>query len=245
MWCSFPPPLTDDQITAVLDDVAEPIVIEHIQQCEGCASRLAQARHVEQSLARVRRFDCPPAPELANYHLGLVSGSEERKIIRHIEQCALCTTELEDLRVFLSQDELPDQPVPSAQVVTPPATAPAPRPRFGELVARLVPRAAGLSLRGAAAGPIMAEASNTTLVIDVQPITSEQVAIMGQVVAEDYEMWTGALVELRQHNQLQGTTTVDDLGSFTFAEIRAEPITLRVTPEHGPSIVLENVSLSA
>lgn len=240
MWCRFPPPLTDDQITALLDNAAEPAVREHIQRCDGCAARLAQARRVEQTLFGLRRFDCPPAQVLGDYHIGLITGSQERAIVRHLEQCALCTTELEELRVFLTQDVIQQQPVPAA----PPAPRPAPRPRLGELVARLLPRTAGLALRGAAAGPIMAEAGNTTIMLDVQPVNGERVTIMGQIVADEYEQWIGALVELRQANVVQATTTVDDLGTFTLSQIRRAPLALRVTPEQGQAIVVEQVELA-
>lgn len=238
MWCSSPPPLSDDQITAHLDHESDATVIEHIQICAACASRVAQAQRVEQTLHTLRRFDCPPPATLGQYHLGLLPSAQERPIMRHLAECAACTAELEDMRVFMADDIAP-QLIP----VTPPPRPVPSRVRFGELVARLVPRSASMALRGAATGPIMAEAGETTLMLDVQPL-GDQATIMGQIVADAYEPWVGALVELRQDGELQATTTVDDMGVFTFDGIRAAASALRVTPPIGAAIVLENVDLA-
>lgn len=248
MWCSFPPPLTDDQISAVLDGGADVAVQQHLDQCPGCAARLAQAQHIEYHLKtqlrgiQLQRPDCPPSQRLGEYHLGLVSQPNERTIMRHVEQCGYCQAELEELRIFLSP-----QPAPAPQ------RAPQPRRvvglRLGELVARLLPSVEartrpGLALRGgAAAGPIVAEAENTTIMLDVQPSADGSVLLLGQLIGDDAESWIGGLVELRQAGTLLLTAVVDDLCSFSCERIPPGQTSLRITAEHGRALLLDDVAL--
>ena len=79
MECSSPPPLTDDQLSAALDQTAVPDVIDHLASCASCAERLAAAQQAEQSLrSALYRWDCPAPQTLADYHLGRPSAEEQR-----------------------------------------------------------------------------------------------------------------------------------------------------------------------
>ena len=242
MKCSFPPPPSDDQISAALDGDAAPEIVDHTERCPACAARLHRAREVEGKLVNVLyRADCPSAQQLGDYHWGLLGQSSERYIARHLELCALCTAEVEELRVFLTAER---EVAEAAPVVAPERRRPT-RGRWTELVARIVPRTSGLALRGAAGGPLMAEAGGTTLVVDIQAASGNGVTIIGQVVSDDPEHWNGALVELRGEGTLLAAAGVDDLGSFSFARVQAGVATLRVTPEYGAAIVLEDVALQS
>jgi len=241
MECSFPPPPSDDQLSAALDGDAAPDVYDHVERCPACAARLRRAREAEGKLVNVLyRADCPTSQQLGDYHWGLLGQSSERYIARHLELCALCKAEVEELGVFLTADA----EVPAAAPVAAPELQRPARRRWAELVAQLVPRTPGLALRGAAGGPIMAEAGGTTLVVDVQPADGSAVTVIGQVVSDDPERWNGALVELRRAGALLAAAGVDDLGSFSFANIEPGAATLRVTPEHGVAIVLPDVALT-
>ena len=91
MQCRFPPPLTEDQISAAIDGEVEPGVLQHLSQCTSCMSRLEQARRFEQALrARLYRWDCPPVQQLGDYHLGLLSQAGADAIARHLGQCERC-----------------------------------------------------------------------------------------------------------------------------------------------------------
>ena len=239
MVCSVPPPLTDDQLTAVLDGEADTLVAEHIAHCASCASRLAQAKVVEQVLhTQLNRFDCPPAQQLGDYHLGLVSQSDERAIIRHIEHCMRCTAELEELRTFLNPDVASD-PQPA------PVPVRAGRVRLRELVARVLPRTPALALRGAGGGPFMAEANGTTIVLEAQAAAQGLVNVLGQVVADDQDSWIDALVELRAQGALRATTVVDDLGAFRCTAVPADLSEVRITAPQGQTLVVRDVNLAA
>src|SRR6188508_2992804 len=98
MECSSPPPLTDDQLSAALDQAAAPDVIDHLAVCSSCAARLQAAQQAEQSLrSALYRWDCPPPQALAEYHLGMPSAEEQRAILRHLETCVRCSEEMAEL----------------------------------------------------------------------------------------------------------------------------------------------------
>jgi hypothetical protein len=238
MQCSAPPPLNDDQLSAVLDGEAAPDVRAHLAACPACAGRLEQARLAENSMrAALRRWDCPPSQQLADYHIGQLAGEQERAIQRHLAVCASCKQEVEDLRVFLLDDM--DQAAPAP---TPPIVQPAPA-RRGPLIARLLPRAAAPALRGAGGGPIQAQADGITIFLDVQAANTGQVAIQGQVVADDQEQWDGALVELRQGGILRAMAGIDDLGMFNIGPIPAGVSELRLIPQRGRAVALPDLDL--
>jgi hypothetical protein len=239
MQCSLPPPLTDDEVTAALDGDAEPSVHEHLARCPSCTARLAEARQAERALkTSLRRWGCPTSQQLADYHLGRVSRDDDRKIMRHLEQCIRCTDELEELRLFLAADKKPraaarPQPLVSARLSP------------GTLFARLVPQGPALAMRGAGREPLVAEADGTTIFLDIHPAADGQLMLQGQLVADDHDRWVGALVEVRQSAQLQATTAVDELGGFVCGPIRAGATELRITPHGGGMLVLADIELAS
>ncbi len=238
MTCSIPPALTDDQISLLLDGDADAALQEHVAVCSGCAARVREAQMIERSLhAGLHRWDCPPSHQLGEYHLGLLQRSDERTIMRHLEVCAACRAEIEELRVFLTTAESAPAPPPTAVSHR--------RPRLRELVARLVPRAAAPALRGADDGPLLAETDDgTTLILDVQRDPIGHLTIGGQLVSTDQAVWTGALVELRVVDHLAATASVDDLGCFRLARVPAQRVELRITSSDGRSIVLPDLDLT-
>ena len=238
MLCSVPPPLTDDQLSAALDGEADQAVREHLERCPSCAARLEQARLAERALAgRLYRWDCPSARRLSEYYLGMVDQAEARAIARHLEQCARCSAEIEQLRLFLAADQ--DAPLPLPQPSRPP------RPRLAERMARLLPPTPALAMRGAGPAPIVAEAAGVTLFLHLQPAADRRLNISGQVVADEPEHWAGALVELRSAGALLAVAALDELGGWSAGPLPAGPAELRVTREDGVVVVLPEVELAA
>jgi anti-sigma factor RsiW len=237
MDCSAPPPLTEDQISAALDGVAGPDVQAHLSGCASCAERLARARRMEQGLlARMWRWDCPPAQRLADYHARRLPADEARALDLHLAGCASCAGELAELRAFAAAD------IPLAEAAPAP---PAPwRSAGGALFARPAPQRPAVALRGAADGPLMAEAGDATIFLDLRPDGAGRVALQGQLVAPDQERWAGALVELRQAGGLVATATIDELGSFACAGIPPGAAELRITPPAGRMVVLTDIAIA-
>jgi hypothetical protein len=236
MQCSSPPPLTDDQISSALDRAADPAVQDHLSRCPSCMARLAAARTIEQTIgASLRRWDCPPARQLADYHLGRVSQAADRAIVKHLTECASCRAEIEQLRLFLLAEE------PRQSIAAP---VPHPTPARGWLVGRMLPRAATPALRGAGAAPLMFEAGGATILLELQSASAGHVTMRGQLVADDQDRWIGALVEIRQSGALQATAQVDDLGGFSCALLPLRPTELRIAPPDGRTIVLREFELA-
>lgn len=236
MECSSPPPLTDDQITALLDGEAEPSVHDHLARCPACHARLAAAQRFEQVLrASLQRWDCPTPLQLGHYHLGLLDPEDERAIRQHLAHCHECTDELTDLRLMLG-DSKPPQPQMPAQ---PPRAGLS----LGALLAQWLPRAPALAMRGAGLERLEARAGDISVVLEVQPAAAGQVLVVGQVVTEELDRWVGALVEVRQAGSIQATAVVDALGWFSCGSLSPEPTEFRITPQRGRMLVLPELSL--
>ena len=238
MECSSPPPLTDDQLSAALDQVAAPDVIDHLAGCASCAARLQSAQHAEQSLrSALYRWDCPPPQVLADYHLGRPSAEEQRAIIRHLETCVRCGEEMAELVLFM-RDELPV----AAPAEPPPVRRSATR---GWSLARLLPRAPALALRGGTGAPLMFETDDgATIFLEIGPLAGGQTELRGQLVADDQDGWTGALAELRQSGILRATAVIDDLGTFRVAALPTQPTELRATCADGRALLLPEFALA-
>jgi hypothetical protein len=238
MECSSPPPLTDDQLSAALDQAAAPDVIDHLAGCASCTARLQEAQQAEQSLrSALYRWDCPPPQILAEYHLGMPSAEEQRAIMRHLEICARCSEEMAELVLFM-RDEAP--------VAT--SLAPGPMrhpPSRGWSLARLLPRTPALALRGGASAPLMFEADGgVTIFLEIEPAAGGQAELRGQLVADDQDDWIGALAELRQAGALRATAVVDDLGTFRVAALPTQPTELRITRADGRALLLPEFALA-
>jgi hypothetical protein len=239
MECSLPPPLNDDQISAVLDEAATPDVTGHLARCVSCAARLEDARQAEGSLrSSLYRWDCPAPQALADYHIGRPGAADQRAIARHLEECARCSEEIAELVLFM-RDEAPHAE-PAA-----PVAAPRPASR-GWSLARLLPRAPALALRGGAAEPLMFEADGgVTIFLEIQPAPGGQAELRGQLVADDQDSWAGALVEIRQSGALRATAAVDDMGAFGGPALPIIPTELRITRADGRALLLPEFGLAA
>ena len=241
MVCSIPPAITDEQISAALDDAAEPAVQNHLRHCASCAARLERARAAERALAsRLHRWDCPSAGQLGDYHMGLFDQEQTRMIAQHIEHCASCAAEVAQLRLFLAAEPAPAPAAPPSR----------PRwPGLGELIARLIAAPPGampaLAMRGAGPAPLVAEADGVTIFLDVQPALDGNITLIGQLMADDQDDWAGALVELRQAGALQATAALDDLGGWSCGRLPAGPSELRITRQDSRSVTLPQVDLRA
>lgn len=236
MECSNPPPLTDDQISAVIDGSADPEVEAHLAACASCASRYAAARHFEQATKlQLYRQDCPPAQELADYHWGLLAHNVSTAIGEHLRSCPLCIAEREELRLFLADEHL-------TQPQAPPA--PAPRLNLHTILAQILPGAPALALRGHADEPIVAEAGEHTILLSLRHEGTRAISITGQLLASPEEPWHTALVEVRQGGELSYMGRLDARGGFQCNLPSREPVDLRFIAEGEPAILITTLSLS-
>lgn len=237
MACCLPPPLTDDQLSLLIDGVADPELEAHVARCAFCATRLEQARAVERLVHATLQRGCPAPQQLGEYHLGLLAADEAHELRTHLEQCAACHAELEELRRFLVAE-------PSRSAATPAPVQQRLRRAAGELLARLVPRAPALALRGAGAGPLLAEAEDgTTIVLDPHAGADEHLTLNGQIIAAGQAAWRGALVEARHAGTLIAASSVDDLGCFCLERVPRATIVVRISAPDGRALVLPAIDL--
>lgn len=232
MQCRMPPPINDDQLSEALDGVAEPAVLDHLASCPHCTERLSAARVLEQRLTgALYRWDCPTPDLLAQYATGELPAAAIARMADHLNICARCQGELNDFYAMFAAKE--------------PTVIPTVRSR--SQVVRYAQLMSGQAtvLRGAGAGPIIAEAGDVTIFLDVQPRTDGLASLQGQLVANDQAHWEGALVELRQQGALVATTVIDELGSFTCAALPYSTTELRVTALKGTMIALMNLKIAA
>jgi hypothetical protein len=235
MKCITSPTLDDIQIVSYVEGEADDGVVAHIKECLFCSERANRWTLLQNRLRKqLYRATCPTPIELGDYHLGLLPAPQVLVIAQHVRECPLCRREIADLESFLD-DLAPEVSLLGAARV---------------LIARLINGNTGEAtstvpaLRGEAKGPITLEADGTIIVLDIQPINEGSVNILGQIAADDQDQWTGAFVELRQGNELQFSTTVDDLGTFQAQGIMLGSKELRIYSKDNSLTVVSNFDVS-
>ena len=108
MQCSFPSPLTEDQLTDALDGAANSSVREHLERCSYCTMRLAEAHRTETAIQRqLSRWDAPTVDELADYVMGMLDDLERRRIDAYLRTSPSARAEVDNLRTFLNMGTFP------------------------------------------------------------------------------------------------------------------------------------------
>ncbi len=235
MNCITSPALDDTQIVSYIEGEADDGVVAHIKECLFCREKANQWTLLQNRLRKqLYRVTCPTPVELGDYHLGLLPAPQVLVVAQHVRECPLCQHEVVELENFL--DELaPEVSLLGAAKV---------------LIARLINGNGGESaptfaaLRGEAKGPITLEADGIVILLDIQPTNEGLVNILGQVAADNQDQWTGALVELRQENELQSSIEVDDLGAFQAKGIRPGSKELRIYSKDNSLTVVSNFIVS-
>ncbi len=187
---------------------------------------------------RLHRWHCPPSQHLTDFHLTLLDPAAAAVVSTHVADCVRCQAELSELSVFLASEatapSVPQPRVPRASRA---------RPSLGEILARLLPSAPALALRGEVRAPFMAQAGDVLIVVDVQAAGPVGFTLIGQLAAPNQDQWTGALVLVRRAGEVLQTTTVDDLGSFRLAAVNPGTLALRIAPPQGAAIRLPEIDI--
>jgi hypothetical protein len=237
--CVTPPELEDQQLLAYLDDPeAHPETARHLEICSYCREKAsALERYQKRLTSYLYRVTCPTPIELGEYHLRMLPASRMLIVRQHLSECPHCRREIDQLKEFMN---------------TFPGMEGNPLQQAKWLVAQLVSARGGpgaasepsFALRGAGEGPIVFETDGVVIMLDIQPAGEGDVNILGQVAADDQDRWTGALVELRQSQELQFSATLDDLGAFRFEGLVAGSKELRIIPKDGSLVVVSNFEVS-
>jgi hypothetical protein len=101
-----------------------------------------------------------------------------------------------------------------------------------------------------AAGAVRGENRSLTLQVDaavitftIQPTTKGLITLLGQVAAEEQDLWTGATVTLQQAGIPIQVTTVNDLGAFNFETLQPGESEITITSLHETIIKIPVVDL--
>ena len=211
MNCISPPALEDWQLFKYLDGEADGDISYHLELCQFCRDKKDKLALFQDRLKS--RLMCPSPMELGEYELNMLSKGRELVVVQHLRDCPYCESEVAQLRDFLSDLSLNRK----GDLLT----------KAKVLVARLVGGQAGelsglptyTALRGENKGPLIFEVDGVVITLDVQPGSNGKASILGQVAADDQDRWTGAIVELQQSDLQLLTTSLDDLGAFSFEAV--------------------------
>lgn len=165
------------------------------------------------------RATCPPALELSEYQQGLLSPAELTHITGHVQGCLYCQDELAQLQLFLQQPDPYLQPNPLATL----------RQHGAALMGRLVNAAqrlgqsgltpAPVGLRGDAVGPLVYEAGDMQISIEIQNDAEHAgyLALFGLLI--NLNNGHNTLAELWNESGLVVDTPVDAIGNFAFHQL--------------------------
>jgi hypothetical protein len=247
--CSLPPPLTEDEISSAVDGRPPRHARAHLRRCPSCARRVAEARRFESSLSgTLHRFDCPPAQRLGDYTFGMLDDTGAREIMLHLERCSRCAAEVTELRAFMQAESLEAQPDADEAMarVARPRRIRFPRIALDDIIATFSPRSPALAYRGASISrePIVAEAGDLVISLELRPVAAGQVEVTGMLAALDPDRWVGALALLWMEGEVRAAAPLDENGGFTLEPLPPGAATLRITPESGPTVVLAGLQMA-
>jgi hypothetical protein len=233
MECNTPPPLTDDELSLALDGLADDGIQQHLVQCPACAERLDAMRQFETDLqGRLRRFECPPPRQLADYHVGMLDDEVSAAVQKHVVECPRCQKELEMLVGFLNlspQELVADKIIPLF-------------PSKNVLRAGSVQVIGSLALKGLDDETSHdAKAGSASIFLESKAAPKGYV-LTGQVVDSQVD-WTGAIAEAWQEGTQQQVRLLDDMGEFSFELTGRTPVTLHITSAGGLILTVENISI--
>jgi hypothetical protein len=240
MKCSTPPPLTDEEISAALEGEIDAQTQLHLDNCTYCAARLVAAQQFERTLnQQLYRLNCPMPDELGDYIAGFLDESRRQKIAQHLLTCSLCQAEETHLRVFLNSPQQEQRPITSKPGLSP-------QRRFVSPL-RLQPASEAAMTRGGLRGrpqeiELVAEAEDATVFLEIKNEGAGS-RITGQVIAKDDISWAGALLELRQGDQIQAAVILQDDSEIICENVPPGEYELRMTGPEGQQLLLETLKV--
>lgn len=94
---------SEETILAYIDGTVETPVKTHIRECKQCASTARRFVKAERELLNsLYRKDCPESLVLADFHMKLVSSSEQLMISAHVRKCIQCRSDLAQIAAEIS-----------------------------------------------------------------------------------------------------------------------------------------------
>jgi hypothetical protein len=223
MICANNPLLDDVELLMALDGETSREVAMHVSQCPQCSQRSAELASAQRlATARLFRATCPSALELGEYRLGMLPAARTTAVQQHVAVCPHCTEEMAQLTAFMDAPDPLLHPTLATAIkkqVQVLVARLASGPQLGSLFGQpaLAPAYAGL--RGAGDEPLIYEAGETQISIEVQEdaLHPGYWAIVGLLSDLGEEPATHA--GLWRDQRAVASAQVDEIGNFSFASL--------------------------
>ena len=243
MECSLPPELTEEDLFAFLDGMADTTLQAHLAGCPSCKARYDELANWERSLiSKLDRFACPEPQRWVDYHFRFLDNATSETVHIHVEDCPRCQQDLRVLVGFL--EDADDVPVQQPEAVERPAQIIRPPAAIWQLQQGTGARSLGVrGSEGSAIGQTTfdAEAGSAQLRMEIQA-TGGEVVLTGALV-DVKTNWRYGMVELWRNEMLIGVALIDEDGEFSFRLTSSEPVNLYAIAENGETIFKEGLSL--
>lgn len=237
MTCSFPPELTEDQISAALDGSADDQIQSHLAQCPGCSARLQTARATEGRLHKLLfRWDCPSSHTLGDYALELLPEADMQAVRTHLQTCPRCQAEMVALNRFMEMD-FPAEPA------APSKPKPAPKQRPNIWLPRPVQGMPAFAARGESSESSLFEVNGVTIFLETQEDAGQR-WLVGRLITPDFPAWMDALVELWQNGAIVTVAAVDQAAGFRCRLSNRETFDLSITSKEGIVLTISGIRLA-
>lgn len=236
MKCSQASPLTETEISMLLDGEQDQRLLAHIEHCEYCARRLHEARLMEVEIRqRLDRMECPEIEELGELHMNLLSEQRTEELRDHVKTCSKCQEDLELLIQYLDEDDgVTTIGQENAKVISPP------RDYF---IPELVDTPLN-AVRGKSGKQVRARVEGVDLLIDIQ-LSAKGLTITGTLMQDDaFDSWSNSIMQLRQAGNIVKISPLDELSMFYCEGIDPGNYALRITAEDGRIIEIPEIKIN-
>lgn len=230
----IPPPLSDDELSAILDGIFDDQVQIHLENCESCTARLDKMQKLEKTLQqRLNRFECPSSVQLGEFYLQMLKADEIQRIAQHVEGCPRCQNEISTLIHFL--DDSQESPRKKAEIIRVPANYWI--VESIETVGNLALR----TLRGSNESHSHDVKVNTANFYLETSVTDQKLHLTGQVIDSDVN-WIGAVAEIWQNDLPQHICILDEMCEFKAELNRPDPVTLYITTTTEITVLIKKIT---
>lgn len=240
MDCVFGSPITDDDISSLIDNRASDELVKHIENCASCRQRYQEAKEIERNLVNVLyRGDCPTPLILADYQMGLVDDAEARWITAHLEICSSCREELRLHSEFLADDVdvVHDESITGDVSIRVPNT----EFRANASQAEFAVVRGSIKQSRVTEEKLTVRFGNSQILLDVQK-RADGYSLSGTILTQGgADEWSRPYVELQSDGKKTHMAFVDELDQFTFFKVPSGQVTLTLVSRAGTVGVIENI----
>jgi hypothetical protein len=101
--CVCSPARSDLDLIAVIDGEAPTVLVNEICDCPSCSQRAQRYSDLQLRLrARLYRCLCPTSDELMALHQKTASGTQQLRLLAHVQACRHCQHELRMLEAMFT-----------------------------------------------------------------------------------------------------------------------------------------------